>query len=159
GAPGIAATGWLRAVLIGVVALGVVLAIAGIVPYPSSSYALFRTTSNAEPRGLERITRHPFFVGTALIGAGHALLATHATGTVSFAGRACLSVAGAWHQDRKLVTARGASHETFLARTSTVPFLAILLGRQRLVVRELPLGALALGVAVAWGLRRIHASI
>ena len=159
GPPGIAATGSLRAVLIGVVVCGVVLAIAGVVPYPSSSYALFRTTSHVEPRGLDRITRHPFFVGTALIGAGHALLATHLTGTVFFGGLACLSVAGAWHQDRKLVTARGASHEAFLARTSAVPFHAILLGRQRLVARELPLGALALGVVAAWGLRRGHASI
>ncbi len=159
GAAGVAATEWLRAVLIGVVALGVTLAVAGVVPYPSSSYALFRTTSQTEPRGLERITRHPFFVGTALLGAGHALLATRLAGLVFFTGLVLLSLAGAWHQDRKLLAARGASHETFLARTSMMPFLAILRGRQRFVAGELPLGALGLGVAAAWGLRQVHSGI
>jgi uncharacterized membrane protein len=159
GAVGIGATGTSRAALIGVVAFGVALAVAGVLPYPSSSYALFQSTSSVEPRGLERITRHPFFVGTALLGVGHALLATRLAGTVFFAGLALLSVAGAWHQDRKLLAARGASHATFLERTSMTPFLAILAGRQRLAVGELPLGALVLGVAAAWGLRGVHASI
>jgi uncharacterized membrane protein len=159
GAPGVAATGWVRAVLIALVAAGVTLAVAGVVPYPGSSYALFQTTSALEPRGLERITRHPFFMGTALLGAGHALLATRLVGTVFFTGLVLLSVAGAWHQDRKLVATRGTSHSTFLTRTSMVPFVAILLGRQRLVARELPLGALVLGGAAAWGLRDVHASI
>jgi uncharacterized membrane protein len=158
GAPGVTATGTLRAVLIGVVALGVTLAVAGVVPYPSSSYALFQTRS-VEPRGLERITRHPFFVGTALLGAAHALLATRLVGAVFFGGLALLAVAGAWHQDRKLLAARGASHATFLEKTSMVPFFAILAGRQRLAVREMPLGALVLGAASAWGLRAVHASI
>src|SRR5690349_21404728 len=84
GAPGIAATGSLRAAAIAIVAAGVVLAVAGLVPYPSSSYALFRTTSRTEPRGLERITRHPFFVGTAMLGIGHAIVATRLAGTVFF---------------------------------------------------------------------------
>jgi uncharacterized membrane protein len=159
GAPGLSATGWLRTGLVGVVAFGVVLAVAGVIPYAESSYALFRTTSRAEPRGLERITRHPFFAGTALLGIGHALLATRLAGTVFFAGLGLLSVAGAWHQDRKLVAARGASHASFLAQTSAVPFLAILTGRQRLALGELPLAAVALGVAAAWGLRQVHASI
>ncbi len=159
GAAGVAAGGWIRAVLMGVVAAGVTLAIAGVVPYPSSSYALFRSTSREEPRGLERITRHPCFVGTALIGVGHALLATRLAGTVFFTGLAILSIAGAVHQDRKLLAGRGASHAAFTARTSLLPFGAIVAGRQRLAVGELPVGALALGLAAAWGLRRAHPSL
>lgn len=141
GAAGIAAGGWLRIVLMGVVAAGVALAIAGIVPYPSSSYALFRSTLREEPRGLERITRHPFFAGTALIGVGHALLATRLVGTVFFAGLATLSIAGAVHQDRKLLAARGPSHAAFMAPTSPLPFAAIAAGRQRIAARELPVSA------------------
>jgi hypothetical protein len=40
-----------------------------------------------------------------------------------------------------------------------MPFLAILRGRQRFAAGELPLVALGLGVAAAWGLRQVHASI
>jgi hypothetical protein len=100
-----------------------------------------------KPRGIERITRHPFFVGTALLGVGHALLASRLTGVVFFGGLAIFALAGAWHQDRKLLATRGATHAALMARTSLVPFAAIATGRQRFVARELPLAAVALGVA------------
>lgn len=159
GAPGIGLVGSWRPALFGLVAFGMVLAVAGIVPYPASSYALFRTTSRPEPRGLERITRHPFFAGTALVGVGHALLAQHLVGTVFFSGLVILSLAGAWHQDRKLLAARGETHAELMGQTSTVPFVALLSGRTTLAVREQPWGALALGIAAMLGLRSVHPSI
>ena len=160
GAAGLGIPSFLRPGLIAVIACGIVLAVAGIVPYPSSSYALFRTTSKPEPRGLERISRHPFFAGTALLGVGHALLASRMTGVVFFGALALFAFAGAWHQDRKLLATRGSDHAALVGQTSIVPFAAILTGRQRVVVRELPLGALALGGAAAWALGGpAHASI
>jgi uncharacterized membrane protein len=159
GAPGIGLGGPWRWLLFGVVAVGMTLAVAGIVPYPASSYALFRTTSRSEPRGLERVTRHPFFVGTALVGIGHALLAEHLVGTVFFAGLAVFALAGARHQDRKLLAERGAGHGAFMAQTSSVPFAAIVAGRTRLAPRELPCGALALGGATTCALRAVHPDI
>ena len=158
-APGIGLGGPWRWLLFGVVAVGMTLAVAGVVPYPASSYALFRTTSRAEPRGLERVTRHPFFVGTGLVGIGHALLAEHLVGTVFFAGLAVFALAGARHQDRKLLAERGAGHAAFMAQTSSVPFAAIVAGRTRLAPRELPWGALALGVATTCALRAVHPDI
>ena len=159
GAPGLGITPALRPVLIALVVFGIVLSVAGIIPYPSSSYALFRTTSRPEPRGLERITRHPFFAGTALLGMAHALLASRLVGVVFFATLALFALAGAWHQDRKLLAARGTPHAELMERTSIVPFVAILTGRQRLGARELPVGALVLGAAAAWALNQAHASI
>jgi uncharacterized membrane protein len=150
GAGGFAAGPTLRAALAAVVVAGIVLVVAGVVPYPRSAYALFRTTSPVEPRGMERLTRHPFFAGTALVGVAHALLAHRLTGVVFFGGLALFALAGAWHQDRKLLAVRGDQHAAFMKRTSLVPFAAIVTGRQRLVVRELPLGAIALGAATAW---------
>jgi len=150
GTAGLGAGPSLRPVLGALVAAGVVLAVAGVVPYPTSAYALFRTAAPGEPRGIERITRHPFFVGTALLGVGHALLASRLTGVVFFGGLAVFALAGAWHQDRKLLATRGATHAALMARTSLVPFAAIATGRQRFVARELPLAAVALGVAAAW---------
>jgi uncharacterized membrane protein len=150
GADGVATGLTLRAALAAVVVAGVVLVVAGVVPYPRSAYALFRTTSPAEPRGMERITRHPFFAGTALVGVAHALLAHRLTGVVFFGGLALFALAGAWHQDRKLLATRGEQHAAFMRRTSLVPFAAIATGRQRLVASELPLGATTLGAATAW---------
>ena len=60
-----------------------------------------------EPRGLERVTRHPFFVGVALLGAAHALLAPRLVGAVAMGSLALLAGVGAWFQDRKLLALRG----------------------------------------------------
>src|SRR6185295_4720536 len=99
------------------------------------------------------------FAGVGLLGLGHVLVATHLTGTVFAAGLAALAIAGSWHQDRKLVRDKGPAFAEYLSTTSAVPFAAILSGRQRLVVRELPWGMLGVGVLLAFALRSVHDSI
>lgn len=136
-----------------------VLTVAGLFDYPRSAYAMFVERTPSEPRGFERITRHPFFFGMAMFAVAHALLATRLVGAVFFGGFALFSLVGAWQQDVKLRRRRGPSYDTFLAATSTLPFAAIAAGRQRLVVSELPVLAMAAGVAVALGLRAVHADI
>ena len=160
GAPGLGlgADPAVRAVLIGVIVAGVALATAGLVAYPRLPVALFGQ-SVREPYGIERITRHPFFAGTALVGIAHALLATHLAGTVLMGSLALLAIAGARHQEAKHVRTKGGPYAAYLAVTSAVPFAAIVAGRQRLVWRELPFGALAGGVAAAVVLRLAHASL
>ena len=54
------------------------------------------------------MTRHPFFVGVALLASAHVLLATRLVGAVFFAGLAALAILGARHQDRKILARRGA---------------------------------------------------
>lgn len=153
-----------------VVGAGVVLIAASMVVYPRSPMALlgaarvagwpraFNQTVRA-PRGIERVTRHGLFVGVALLGAAHALLATRLVGAVMMGGLALFAVIGAWHQDRKLLRQHGEPYAAYLEATSTVPFAAIVAGRQRLAWGELPLGALALGIALAVVLRTVHESI
>jgi uncharacterized membrane protein len=160
GAPGLAlgAVPVLRWVLVAAIVTGIVLMVAALAAYPDSPYDLLGETRRG-PRGLERVTRHAFFVGTALLGGAHALLATHLTGTVAFGGLALLAILGPWHQDAKLLTRRGPAYGGYLAATSGVPFAAILAGRQRFVWGELPWGALALGLAIAIGLRAVHDGI
>jgi uncharacterized membrane protein len=70
-----------------------------------------------------------------------------------------LALFGSRHQDRKLLALRGESFAEYLSRTSTVPFAAALAGRTRIVWRELPKGALALGVVLAFALRAVHAHL
>jgi uncharacterized membrane protein len=156
GAPGLALTAVpaVRWLLMAAIAFGVALITAGLIAYPRMPMALFDQPIR-QPRGIERITRHPFFVGVAVLGVAHAFLATRLVGAVFAAGLAVLGIAGAWHQDRKLLARRGGPYADYLARTSTVPFAAALAG-QPLAWRELPLGALAGGLVLAVVLRLGH---
>jgi uncharacterized membrane protein len=91
-----------------------------------------------------------------LFGAAHALLATHLVGAIYMVALATLAAVGSQHQDGKLARVRGPNFERYVGATSMVPFAAILAGRQRLVLGELPWGALAAGVGVAFLLRQVH---
>lgn len=144
-----------RAVLIAMIALGVALMTGSFAAYPTSPYALSRQQERG-PRGLERVTRHPFFVGTALLGIAHALLATRAVGAVFMGILGVYSLVGARLQDQKLAVLRGDAYARFAAASSILPFAAIASGRQRLVPSELPYGAMGLGVAIAFALRAVH---
>src|SRR4030095_11369959 len=96
-------------------------------------------------RGIEKITRHPFFAGVGLFALAHALLATRLAGTVFFGGLLLLVVVGSWHQDRKLLARRGAPYAAYLANTSAVPFAAVLSGRQQLNWSDVAARGVALG--------------
>ncbi len=157
GAPGLALgqTAGLRWLLIGAVVVGFALMAGSLAVYSSSPMALFSDTVG-EPRGIDRISRHAFFMGVVCWSGAHALLATHLVATVFFAGLAGVAWVGSAHQDRKLTRHFGNPYREYLARTSRVPFAAILAGRQQLVLGEIPWLALALGVGVAFVLRQVH---
>jgi uncharacterized membrane protein len=144
-----------RFALVVAVVLGSMLMAGTFAGYIGSPYS-FGGEQSHEPRGLERVTRHPFFVGTALLGGAHALLATRLIAAVLMGGLAVFALLGAWLQDRKLLALRGEPFAAYLAATSTVPFAAIAAGRQRLVWSELPYGTLLIGLALAWLLRSVH---
>jgi len=149
----------LRWPLIALVAFGVVLIVGGFADYTGGPYDLARPRTSRAPRGLERVTRHPFLMGVALFAGAHALLAPHRVGALLMLSLALLAVVGARHQDAKLRGLRGVQFADYLAQTSTVPFGAILAGRQRLAWRELPLGTLLFALGVAAALRAVHAEI
>jgi uncharacterized membrane protein len=144
-----------RAFAIALIALGTMLMVGAFADYGSSPYAI-GSRRVREPRGLERVTRHPFFVGTALLGAAHALLATRLVGAVFMGGLGALALLGSHLQDRKHAALRGEAYAGYLAQSSLLPFAAIAAGRQRLVWSELPFGLLAVGLALAGALRAVH---
>jgi uncharacterized membrane protein len=156
---GLAAVAGARELLLVLSGGAILLALGALARYAASPYAVYSEHHDGEPRGMERVSRHAFFAGMTLFGTAHALLATRLTGTVFFGALATFSILGAWHQDRKLLARRGAPYARFVAATSTIPFAAIVAGRQRLVARELPWGHLAAGLAAAVGLRWAHAGI
>jgi uncharacterized membrane protein len=144
-----------HALLLAVIGAGVALMVAGLAGYPRMPMALFGQAIS-EPYGIERVTRHPFFAGIAMLGLAHVLLAPRLAGAVLMGSLALLAIAGARHQDAKHLRRRGRPYADYLAVTSTLPFAAIVAGRQRLVWRELPLGTLAAGVGAAVALRAVH---
>jgi uncharacterized membrane protein len=147
-----------RFALVAAIALGAMLMSGALAGYPSSPYAVGRDDVR-EPRGLERVTRHAFFAGVVLLGGAHALLATRLVGAVAMGSLALVAWLGSWLQDRKLLALRGAPYAAYLAATSSVPFAAVVAGRQRVVWAELPYRSLLLGLALAWLLRAVHAHL
>jgi uncharacterized membrane protein len=161
GAPGLAlgAHPLARAALEAAVAGGVVLMGASFASYHGSPYAVLGVSPRRQPRGLERVTRHAFFMGLGVFALAHMLLATRLVGAAFMAGFALLAIGGAAVQDRKLLASRGEPFAAYLAETSATPMAAILSGRQRLVWGELPVGGLAMGAGIAFALRSFHDGI
>ncbi len=135
--------------------LGLALAMGGIVHYNRSPMALFRTRIRP-PSGLERITRHAFFVGISIFAAAHALIAPTLAIAIYFAGFAALSLVGMALQDRKLLQKWGEPYAEYLALTSAFPGVALLQRRQSMVKGEGLAKTLAIAVAIAGALLLLH---
>lgn len=132
--PALSASPAARWALGGVAFSGAALIVAGLMNYFRSPIAVLRRRLGATaprpivlhpPAGVQRITRHPFFVGIAMLMGSHVLLAGTLAGAVFFGGFVALSVAGMPLQDRKLRAQHGAVVEPYLAATSALPFAAV----------------------------------
>lgn len=110
----------------------------------------------ASPRGLHRITRHPLFMGTGIIGLSHLLLHGFLTDVLFFGGLLVYSVAGSLHQDARKRDTEGERLEQFYRETSFLPFAALLTGRTRLPPSQIPWLPLLVGAVAAWGFYRLH---
>jgi uncharacterized membrane protein len=98
------------------------------------------------PRGIVRITRHPFLVGVAIWAGVHLVGNGDWASLLLFAALAVVSVAGTVSIDAKRRRVLGdAKWDRFASRTSIVPFAAILAGRNSLSVGELTLWRPAAG--------------
>ncbi len=160
---GAAGLGWsdvpaLRALCIVVIVAAFMLMIAALAAYARLPSPLSNEPIRT-PRGIEKITRHPFFVGVAMMALAHVLLAPHLVGTVFFGGLAALALGGARRQDAKLVARRGAAYSNYVASTSILPFWAIATGRQRLELRDVPIVPFGVGAIAAIALRSVHPAI
>lgn len=88
-------------------------------------------------RGVTRITRHPFQWGVALWAVAHLIANGDSVSVVFFATFGLLALLGSVAIDRKKAAALGDAWRPYAERTSNLPFLAILQGRNRLVLGEL----------------------
>jgi uncharacterized membrane protein len=86
--------------------------------------------------GIIRITRHPQMVGQIIWCVAHTLWIGTTFTLLTSAGLVLHHLFAVWHGDRRLKARYGEAFEAAKARTSVIPFLAILQGRQTLKWEE-----------------------
>ena len=119
-----------RIILIILSSFGGLLAIAGLINYPKSPMAVLARRQSSQnknrplrsPSSIERVTRHPFFTGLAILMTAHTCLAQTLAEAVYFAGFVVLSIVGMPLQDRKLRKRWQHTYTEFENLTSVVPF-------------------------------------
>jgi uncharacterized membrane protein len=128
------------------------LIVAGLVQPSPATVGLPEAMRPSEPRGIQRVTRHPLFMGVGLFGALHLPVTGFASDLAFWLGFPLFAIAGCAHQDRrKRATQPG--YDAWCRATSFLPFA------KRGALRglaELPPVAVVLGVALAAGLRWLH---
>ncbi|MBC7168547.1 NnrU family protein [Phenylobacterium sp.] len=102
-------------------------------------------------KGILRVTRHPFLWGVAIWAAGHLIVNGDRASLILFGSLLVLAVFGTASIDAKRRRALGDRWSGFAARTSNIPFAAVLTGRQKLSLSEIGVikPAIALGVYAA----------
>ncbi|VXD21477.1 NnrU [Planktothrix serta PCC 8927] len=116
-------------------------AISFIFLYPAT-FNLLEIAAIAKPEvhlyetGIIRITRHPQMVGQVIWCMGHTLWVGTSFTLLTSVGLVLHHLFAVWHGDRRLFARYGKSFETVKSRTSVIPFLAILQGRQTLEIKE-----------------------
>lgn len=86
--------------------------------------------------GIIRITRHPQMVGQVIWCIAHTLWLGTTFTLVTSIGLVLHHLFAVWHGDRRLARRYGDAFEAARARTSVIPFLAIVQGRQSLKLQE-----------------------
>jgi uncharacterized membrane protein len=138
--------------LLALVVLGQALASPG----PAQTLAELSGRRDGEPRGIQRLTRHPQALAFSLFALAHCLSNPFTTDWTFFGGFIVLSIAGSAHQNSRLRGEPAGQARSYLERTSAWPLAAILAGRQSLALREYRPLALAASVAVFAALRLAH---
>ncbi|KAL8487444.1 hypothetical protein ACS0TY_023935 [Phlomoides rotata] len=105
--------------------------------YPST-FNLLEVAAVDKPKmhlwetGIMRITRHPQMVGQVIWCVAHAIWIGNSVAVAASAGLIAHHLFGVWNGDRRLGIRYGEAFEAVKSRTSVIPFVAILDGRQKL---------------------------
>ena len=111
---------------------------------------------STEPRGILKITRHPSFVAFSLFGIAHMLMNGWAGDVIFFGLFPVLGIIGGMHQDQRKIRELGNSYRDFLAKTSFVPFAALLSGRVQWTNGDMPWVAIGAGLVLTVAILALH---
>ena len=143
------APAWLRWPGLGAMLVAVLLVVIGLTtPSPTAAGGEARLAQADAVRGVLRVSRHPFLWGVALWAATHLALNGDAASALLFATMLALALVGPPLIDAKRRRAFGAQWQRFAATTSSLPFAAILAGRNALRLDEIGAWRVALALAV-----------
>jgi len=115
--------------------------------YKSGAYNVNEPSTQYEPREIEKITRHPYFVGYVLNSIICCLTSSNTVGFLFHFLYGLFAIVGPIIQDRKLKYNRK-NFDQYLEQTSHVPFLAILQGKQKIFPEDIPYSSIL--IALAW---------
>lgn len=143
-----------------VIALAFLFAVPGLLmPNPTSLKQEGAAAKEETVRGILRVTRHPFLWGVALWSAFHLSANGDEASVIFFATFLLLSVFGTFSIDAKRRRKMGEAWTGFSAKTSNVPFGAIMAGRNSLKLGEMADWRLAVAIATFLGLLFSHAHL
>ena len=108
---------------------------------------------------LQKITRHPAFVAFSLFGIAHMLMNGWAGDVIFFGMFPALGIIGGMHQDPRKLRELGESYREFVAKTSFVPFAALISGRARWTGGDMPWAAIGAGVVLTVAIVVLHPMI
>ena len=128
-----------------VMPLALVLIACGYARNPTMVGADRLLKSEDPARGIIRVTRHPIMWGVMLWAAAHLLARGELAAVVFFGGFLVLAALGTILMDRR--KSSDPDFQRFKAVTSSVPFVAIAQGRNRIVWREIGWKRPAIGIA------------
>jgi uncharacterized membrane protein len=128
------------------------------VPSPTAVGGERVLAQGREPRGVLRITRHPFLWSVVVWSVAHLVANRDLGSLIFFSALGGTALRGTFDIDRKRRRTSSQEFARFEQLTSNVPFAALLAGRNRLVLRELWL-PLLLGLALALGTVALHSRV
>jgi len=151
-----ATPGWLRWILAALMLPAFVLFMASHKRNPT---AVGNKGLGEEPRGIQRVTRHPMLMSFAIWAAVHVIGNGDTASLVFFGAFLVTAVAGMPSIDAKLARRLGEAWRGFAAKTSILPFGAILAGRNRLALAEIGWMPPVIGFVIWAALLHFHRGI
>ena len=150
--------GWQAWVPLLVVPVSLLLIVAGFsTPNPTAVGQEALLAGDGEPaRGILRVTRNPFLWGVGLWALAHLVPNGDLAALVLFGTLAVLALGGSALIDAKLARRLGPAWDRYAARTSNVPFAAILSGRQSFAWREIGWWRVALALVLYAAFLHLH---
>lgn len=128
---------WLRTPAYALIAFGFAIAVAGLITKNPTAAFFENALNDAEPaQGILRITRHPFLWGVAFWALGHLLMNGERFAIMLFGALGAMALYGSRSIDRKGAARNPEGWARYEAVTSSVPFAAIVQGRNKLNVGE-----------------------
>ncbi len=112
-----------------------------------------------EPHGILKITRHPSFVAFSLFGIAHILMNGWAGDVIFFGMFPALGIIGGMHQDQRKIRELGENYREFVAKTSFMPFAALISGRVRWTSDDMPWAAIGSGAVLTIAILALHPMI